>query len=36
LNAISEGLKKKSGIKKEDRVHERVGRLKQKYPSIHK
>jgi len=36
LTAISEGLKKKSGIKKEDRVHERVGRLKQKYPSIHK
>jgi hypothetical protein len=36
LTAISEGLRKKSGIKKENRVHERVGRLKQKYPSIHK
>jgi hypothetical protein len=36
LTAIQEGLKKKSGIKKEDRVHERVGRLKEKYPSIHK
>jgi hypothetical protein len=36
LMLIAESLKKKGGIKKEDRVHERVGRLIEKYPSIHK
>jgi transposase len=36
LTVISSGLSKKRGTKLEDRVHERVGRLMQKYPSIHK
>jgi transposase len=36
LVKISTSLDKKSGIKKEDKVLERVGRLKQKYPSIHR
>jgi hypothetical protein len=36
LTIIAESLKKKGGIKKEDRVHQRVGRLIEKYPSIHK
>ncbi|MDR0795762.1 MAG: IS1634 family transposase [Tannerella sp.] len=36
LIVIQEGLSKKSGIKNEEKVHERVGRLKEKYPSIHK
>lgn len=36
LDAISAGLSKKGGIKKEDKVHERVGRLMEKYPSVHK
>jgi len=36
LAVISGSLSKKGGIKNEDKVHERVGRLKQKYPSIHK
>jgi hypothetical protein len=34
LKQISAGLAKKSGIKQEHKVLERVGRLKQKYPSI--
>jgi hypothetical protein len=34
LEIIRAGLSKKSGIKKEEKVFERVGRLKQKYPSI--
>jgi len=34
LQIIKAGLSKKSGIKKEDKVFERIGRLKQKYPSI--
>jgi len=36
LTLIAESLRKKGGIKKEDRVHERIGRLIEKYPSIHK
>jgi hypothetical protein len=36
LSNISASLQKKNGIKKEDKVCERVGRLKQKYPSIAK
>jgi hypothetical protein len=36
LEAISGSLTKKGGVKLEEKVHERVGRLKQKYPSIHK
>lgn len=34
LEAISGSLSKKSGIKTEEKVYERVGRLKQKYPSV--
>jgi len=34
LEKIAVCLTKKGGIKQEDKVHERVGRLKQKYPSI--
>jgi hypothetical protein len=36
LEAVSVSLSKKSGVKQEHRVHQRVGRLMQKYPSIHK
>jgi hypothetical protein len=36
LAVISGSLSKKRGTKVEEKVHERVGRLKQKYPSIHK
>lgn len=36
LNQIKEGIVKKGGTKKESKVWERIGRLKQKYPSIHK
>ncbi|MDR0438044.1 MAG: IS1634 family transposase [Bacteroidales bacterium] len=36
LSIIEASLSKKSGIKKEEKVYERVGRLKQKYPSISK
>jgi hypothetical protein len=36
LAVISGCLSKKRGTKIEEKVHERVGRLKQKYPSIHK
>ena len=34
LKNIEASLHKKSGIKKSDKVHQRIGRLKQKYPSI--
>jgi len=34
LQKISGSLTKKSGIKQEDKVHQRIGRAKQKYPSI--
>jgi hypothetical protein len=34
LQQIAASLTKKGGIKQEDKVHERIGRLKQKYPSI--
>jgi hypothetical protein len=34
LQKIAESLSKKGGVKQEDKVHERIGRLKQKYPSI--
>jgi len=33
---IESSLHKKSGVKQIDKVHERIGRLKQKYPSIHR
>lgn len=36
LSQIKEGIVKKSGVKKQQKVWERVGRLKSKYPSIHK
>ena len=36
IQNINEGISKKSGTKKLDKVHERIGRLKQKYPSVHK
>ena len=34
LQNISDSLSKKGGVKKEVKVHERIGRLKQKYPSV--
>lgn len=34
LQKISDSLTKKSGVKQEDKVHQRIGRAKQKYPSI--
>ena len=34
LQKIADSLAKKGGIKQEDKVYERIGRLKQKYPSI--
>jgi predicted Rdx family selenoprotein len=34
LQQIAYGLTRKGGVKQEDKVHERIGRLKQKYPSI--
>lgn len=34
LAQIQLGLSKKYGVKKIDKVHQRIGRLKQKYPSI--
>jgi hypothetical protein len=36
LSMIAASLKKKSGIKKETKVYERIGRLKQRYPSVAK
>jgi hypothetical protein len=36
LEVISASLSKKRGVKQESKVHQRVGRLMQKYPSIHK
>jgi transposase len=36
LASIESSLHKKSGVKKLDKVHERIGRLKQKYPSVQK
>jgi len=36
LTCIAASLEKKSGIKTEEKVYERVGRLKQKYPSVAK
>jgi hypothetical protein len=34
LQQIADSLNKKGGVKQEDKVHQRIGRLKQKYPSI--
>jgi transposase len=36
IQSISEGVNKKGGTKKLNKVFERLGRLKQKYPSVHK
>jgi hypothetical protein len=36
LSEIKESLYKKCGVKKQEKVWERIGRLKNKYPSIHK
>ena len=36
LTQIKESLDKKSGVKKQEKVWERIGRLKAKYPSTHK
>ena len=33
---IREGILKKGGTKKTEKVYERLGRLKEKYPSVHK
>jgi hypothetical protein len=35
LELIKQGLAKPRGIKKVDKVHQRIGRAKQKYPSVH-
>ena len=34
MQKIADSLTKKGGVKQEDKVHQRIGRLKQKYPSI--
>lgn len=36
IQNIDEGISKKGGTKKLGKVHERIGRLKQKYPSVNK
>jgi len=36
MQKIADSLTKKGGVKKLDKVHQRIGRLKQKYPSIQK
>ena len=36
LQKIADSISKKGGVKSEDKVYERIGRLKQKYPSIHR
>ena len=36
LQSINEGINKKGGTKGLKKVYERLGRLKQKYPSVHK
>lgn len=36
LQKIANSLTKKGGIKQQDKVYERIGRAKQKYPSIHR
>jgi len=36
MQNINDGISRKGGVKKLEKVFERLGRLKQKYPSIHK
>ena len=35
MGSIQEGISRKGGTKRLGKVHERIGRLKQKYPSVH-
>ena len=35
LTLIKQGLSKPGGTKKPDKVHQRIGRARQKYPSVH-
>lgn len=35
IQNIQEGISRKGGTKKLGKVHERIGRLKQQYPSVH-
>jgi transposase len=35
IQSIQEGISKKGGTKRLNKVYERIGRLKQKYPSVH-
>ena len=34
--AIQKGIEKKGGVKKAEKVYERLGRLKEKYSSVHR
>jgi hypothetical protein len=36
IQSINEGIHKKGGTKKLDKVHQRLGRLLEKYPSVHR
>jgi hypothetical protein len=36
IQSIGEGIHKKGGTKKLDKVNQRIGRLKEKYPSVHR
>ena len=36
IQSVNEGVLKKGGTKKLEKVYERIGRLKQKYPSVYK
>lgn len=36
IQNINDGISKKNGTKKIEKVYERIGRLKQKYPTVHK
>lgn len=36
VQSIDQGINRKSGVKRLEKVYERIGRLKQKYPSVHK
>ena len=36
IKSISQGIDRKGGTKRIDKVYERIGRLKQKYPSVHR
>jgi transposase len=36
IQSIGQGINKKGGTKRIDKVYERIGRLKQKYPSVHR